>query len=159
MPVFTKPSWWVCCQKAIFCLFNLTTEASPIWSSSRVWQLNMLEFVFGWARSFFLENLPKNMWWCRGCLIKKKGFLQFSSCGPWIVFSHSNSPPHRALGQYRHTFSSRQVFNILSCLEPLNYCPDGGNGDLQCFNSFLTVTFYVVMLKNVQFFTIYGKAT
>ncbi len=28
-------------------------------------------------------------------------FLQFSSCGPWRVFSHSNSPPHRALGRYR----------------------------------------------------------
>ncbi len=29
-------------------------------------------------------------------------FLQFSSCGPWRVFSHSNSPSHHALGWYRH---------------------------------------------------------
>ncbi len=39
IPVFTKPILSVC----IF-LFHLTIEASPIWSSSRVWQLNMLEF-------------------------------------------------------------------------------------------------------------------
>ncbi len=43
-------------------------EASPIWGSSRVWQLNMLEFVFGWARIIFLETLPNNMWWCWCCL-------------------------------------------------------------------------------------------
>ncbi len=24
---------------------------------------------FGWARIIFLEDLPNNMWWCRGCLI------------------------------------------------------------------------------------------
>ncbi len=47
---------------------HLTIEASPIWSSSRVWQLNMLESVFGWARIIFLETLPNNMWWCWCCL-------------------------------------------------------------------------------------------
>ncbi len=45
--------------------------------------------------------------------------------------------------------SFRQIFNIFSWLEPLNYYPDGGNGDFQCFNSFLTATFYFVMLNNL----------
>ncbi len=76
-------------------------RSQSIWSSSRVWQLNMLEIVFGWARIIFLETLPNNTWWCRCCLtIYLKGFLtprrnyflQFSSCGPWRVFSHSNTP-------------------------------------------------------------------
>ncbi len=68
IPVCTKLIWWVCCQKAFF-QFHLTIEASAIWSSSRVWQLNLLEFVFGWVRTIFLETLPNNMWWYRGCLI------------------------------------------------------------------------------------------
>ncbi len=68
-------------------------------------------------------------------------FLKFSSCGPWRVFGHSNSPPHRALGRYRHTSSSRQIRNILCWLEILNYCPDGGNGNFHCSSSFLKVHF------------------
>ncbi len=55
--------------KKLFFQFHLTIEASAIWSSSRVWQLNLLEFVFGWVRTIFLETLPNNMWWYRGCLI------------------------------------------------------------------------------------------
>ncbi len=66
--------------------------------------------------------------------------LQFSSCGPWRVFGYSNSPPHRALGRYRHTSSFRQIHNILCWLEPLNYCPDGGNGNFHCSSSFLKAT-------------------
>ncbi len=30
-------------------------EASPIWSPSSVWQINMLEFVFGWD-NFLLQT-------------------------------------------------------------------------------------------------------
>ncbi len=75
--------------------------------------------------------------------------LQFYSCDAWRVFGHSNSPPQRALGRYRHTSSFRQIFNIFSWLEILYYYPDGGNGDFQCFNSFLTATFYFVMLNNL----------
>ncbi len=55
-----NPSW-VFAAKLIF-LFRLTIAASPIWSSSRVWQLNMLEIVFGWAKIIFPETLPNNMW-------------------------------------------------------------------------------------------------
>ncbi len=149
IPVFTKHILSVCCKKKLFFLFHLTMEASPIWSSSRVWQLNMLEFVIGWVRIIFLETLPNNMW-CRRCLtIFKKGFLtqrlnyfqQFSSCGPWRVFSHSNSPSRRALGRYRHTSSSWQIHNI-SCIimEILNYCPDDGNGNFHCSSSSLKAT-------------------
>ncbi len=67
-------------------------------------------------------------------------FLQFSSCGPWRIFSHSNSPPHHALRIYRHTSSSRQFCNIVCWLEILNYCPDGGNGNFHCSSSFLKAT-------------------
>ncbi len=54
--------------------------------------------------------------------------MQFSSCDPWRVFGYSNSPPQRALGRYRHASSFRQIFNIFSWLEPLNYYPDVGMG-------------------------------
>ncbi len=64
-------------------------------------------------------------------------FLQFSSCGPRRVFSHSNSPSHCALGLYRHTSSSRQIHNIFCWLEILNYSPGGGNGNFHCSSSFL----------------------
>ncbi len=67
-------------------------------------------------------------------------FLQFSRCGPWRVFSLSNSPSRRALAQYRHTSSSRQFRNILCWLEILNYCPAGGNGNFHCSSSFLKAT-------------------
>ncbi len=67
-------------------------------------------------------------------------FQQFSSCGPCRVFSHSNSPSHRALGQYWHTSSSRQFRNISCWLEILNYCPDCGNGNFHCSSSFLKAT-------------------
>ncbi len=143
-------------SKSYFFHFHLTIEASAIWSSSRVWQLNMLEFVFGWVRRIFLETLPNNMWWFRGCLIFF--FLGFwpqdstnlcNRCDRWRVFGYSNSPPKHSLGRYRHTSSFRQIFYIFSWLEPLNYYPDGGNGDFQCFNSFLTATFYFVMLNNL----------
>ncbi len=109
----------------------------------------MLEIIFGWARRIFLETLPNNMWWCRCCLTiffwvffptRLNYFLQFSSCGPWRVFGHSNSPSNRALGRYRHTSSSRQIRNILCWLEILNYCPDGGNGNFHCSSSFLKTT-------------------
>ncbi len=82
------------------------------------------------------------MWWYRGCFLTPRLnlSLQFSSCGPWRVFSHSNSPPHRVLGRYRHTSSSRQIHNIFYWLEILNYCPDGGNGNVHCSSSFLKAT-------------------
>ncbi len=67
--------------------------------------------------------------------------LQFSSCGPWRVFSHSNSPPHRALGRHRHTSSSRQIHYILCWLEILNYCCDGGNGYFHYSNLWSSIIF------------------
>ncbi len=63
-------------------------------------------------------------------------FLQFSSCGPWRAFRHSNSPSHHALGRYRYTSSSRQFRDILCWLEILNYCPEGGHGNCHCANSY-----------------------
>ncbi len=96
---------------------------------------------FWMSEENFLETLPNNMWWCRCCLTiifwflppRLNYFLKFSSCGPWRVFGHSNSPSHHALGRYRHTSSSRQIRNILCWLEILNYCPDGGNGNFLFF--------------------------
>ncbi len=85
-------------------------------------------------------------------------FLQFSSCGPWRVFGHSNSPSHHALGRYRHTSSSRQIRNILCRLEILNYCPDGGNGNFHCSSSFLKTTsliceahYLLLHIRNILF--------
>ncbi len=141
-----NPSWVFAAKKLIF-LFHLTIEASPIWSSSRVWLLNMLEIIFGWARRIFLESVPNNMWWCRCYLTPKRNLsLQFSSCGPCRVFSHSNSPPHRALGRYRHTSFSRQIHNIFCWLEILNYCPDGGNGNFHCSSSFLIYIYIYIYI-------------
>ncbi len=109
----------------------------------------MVEFVFGWARRIFLETLPNNMWWCRCCLthlflsfltLRLNYVLQFSSCDPRRVFGHSNSPPHRVLGWYRHTSSSRQFCNIFCWLEILNYCPDGGDGNFLCSSTFIKAT-------------------
>ncbi len=118
----------------------------------------MLEIVFGWVRIIFIETLPNTMWWCRCCLTifflgfltpRLNYFLQFSSCGPWIDFSHSNYP-HHALGRYRHTSSSRQFCNILCWLEILNYCPDGGNGNFHCSSSFLKVTIINYLLLHIR---------
>ncbi len=87
--------YWVFAAKKLFFLFHPIIEASPIWSSSHVWWLNMLEFVFGWARIIFFRTLPNNMWWWKSSLtIFLKGFLtqrlsyflQFSRCGSWRVF-------------------------------------------------------------------------
>ncbi len=89
------------------------------------------------------------MWWCRCCLTiffnvfltpRLNYFLQFSSCGPWRVFSHSNSDSHHALGWYRHITSSRHFRNIFCWLEILNYFPDGGNGNVHSSSSFLKAT-------------------
>ncbi len=44
IPVFTKP----------ISLVTTHHRSSPIWSSSRVWQLNMLEIVFWWKHFLFL---------------------------------------------------------------------------------------------------------
>ncbi len=97
------------------------------------------------------------MWWYRGCLIFF--FLGFwpqdstNLCNsPAVILGESwplKLSSQRALGRYRHASSFRQIFNIFSWLEPLNYYPDGGNGDFQCFNSFLTTTFYFVKLNNL----------
>ncbi len=77
---------------------------------------------------------------CKWQILKPNYLLQFSSCGPWRVFSHSHSPPHRALGRYRHVSSSRRIRIIFSWLEILNYCFDGGNGNFHCSSSFLKDT-------------------
>ncbi len=76
-------------------------------------------------------------------------FLQFSTCNLWRVFGHSNSPPHRALGWYKHTSFSRQICNVFSWLKSLNYYPDGGHGNFHCTSSILTATFYFVKLNYV----------
>ncbi len=82
-------------------------------------------------------------------------FLQFSSCGPWRVFTHSNSPPHRALGRYRHMSSSRQFCNILCWLEILDYYPDGGNGDIHSSSSYLKTTSLICEVQS--FFAVHLK--
>ncbi len=154
IPVCTKLIWWGCCQKAIFSVSSDNRSQCHL-NSSRVWQLNLLEFVFGWVRRIFLETLPNNMWWFNGCLMFI--FLGFwpqdstNLCNsPAVIVGESLATQTLLLSMhYRHTSSFRQIFNIFSWLEPLNYYPDGGNGDFQCFNSFLTATFYFGMPNNL----------
>ncbi len=83
-------------------------------------------------------------------------FLQFSSCGPWRVFSHSNSPSHCVLRRYRHTSSSRQFRNILCWLEILNYCSDGGNWVftslalfLKPLHKFVKLNYLLLHIRNI----------
>ncbi len=107
-------------------------------------------------------------WICRSLVLDERGsfflkssrttcVLRFSDptifCNfPTVIlgfFGHSNSPHRHPLGHYRHMSSSRQICNIFSWLEILNYCLDDGNLDFQCFSPFLTATFYFVKLKNL----------
>ncbi len=83
------------------------------------------------------DNNKKKVFWHRDYFQLFQLFSAILSCDPWRVFSHSNSPSHRALGRYRHTSSSRQFHKMLCWLENLNYCPDGGNGNFHCSSSFL----------------------
>ncbi len=109
----------------------------------------MLELFLVELGRIFLETLPNNIWWCRWCRCWCRCcltiyFKVFWPRDPTIfcyspVFSHSNYPSHRALGRYRHTFSSRQFRNIFCWLE-INYCPDGGNGNCHCSISFPKAT-------------------
>ncbi len=96
------------------------------------------------ARIIFLEILPNNTWWCRGCLtiFFKVVWPRDSTifCNSPAVILGEDRAPHRALGRYRHTSSSRQIHNIFCWLEIINYCPDGGNGEFHCSSSFLKAT-------------------
>ncbi len=106
---------------------------------------------------FFLETLPNNMRWCRCFLISFilrlfdpetplfSAILQLWSLESLWPLKPSSSP----LRQYRHISSSEHICNILFWLEILNYCPDGGNWNFQCFRYFLTATFYFVKLNNL----------
>jgi len=147
IPVSTKPIWWVCCQKAFFFVRfiwpqNLIPfEVSVVTDNWICWSL----FLNEW-RGFFLKPSQTcgdvGVVWFFFIFFYLFFFLtprlQFSICDPLRVFGHSNSPPHSALRQYRHTSSSLQIRNIFSWLELLNFCPDGGNGDFQFFSYFLT---------------------
>ncbi len=118
----------------------------------------MLEFVFEWARIIYFETLSNNMWWCRCCLIYIfLRFLQFSSCGPWRVFSHSNSPSHCASGWYKHTSSSRLFRNIFCWLEILHHCPDGRNGNFHCSSSFLKATSLICEAQSSIYMILFTK--
>ncbi len=100
---------------------------------------------FWMSEENFLETLLNNMWWCRGCLI----ILIFFRFWPqdslistilqlWSLESLISWPLKLTVHKDDiDATSSRQICNIFSWLEPLNYYPEGGNGDLQCFNYFL----------------------
>ncbi len=142
---------WFCDQWSIFhleCLLFLVSSDHRSQCHFKFQSCLIIGYV-GWARIIFLETLPNPpyMWWCRlifffkGFLTPRVNhFLQFSSCGPWSVFSHPNYPSHHALGRYRHTSSTRQFCIILCWSEILKYCPDGGNGNFHCSSSFIKAT-------------------
>ncbi len=119
---------------ALFPSIHIHTFEVPVVSDNWLcWSLFLDEL-----RSFFLKPSQTT---CDVWAVWQFFFQgQFSSCGPWRIFSHSKSPPHCALARYRHTSSCRQFRSILCWLEILNYCPDGGNGDFHCSSSFLKAT-------------------
>ncbi len=90
--------------KKQFFQFHLTIEASAIWSSSCVWQLNLLEFVFGWLRRIFLETLPNNICWCRQGRIK-------TALGPGAM-TYCRAPPITITIYCIYSFSFKQDFLI-----------------------------------------------
>ncbi len=65
IPVCTKLIWWGCCQKPFFSVSSDHRSQCHLKFQSCL----TTEFVFGWVRTIFLETLPNNMWWFRGCLI------------------------------------------------------------------------------------------
>ncbi len=115
--VFNKPILSVC-WKAIFLVTSdhrsqshlkfqscLTTE----YAEDCVWMK-----AFSFLSFFFLK--PTQTTCGVGAVWFYYIFLRFSdsetqlfsailSCDPWRVFRHSSSPPQRALGRYRHTYS------------------------------------------------------
>ncbi len=129
IPVFTKPILSVCCLKANFLVSSDHRSQSHLKFQSCL----ITEYA---GVSFFLKFLLLFDYF-------KKSFSDpetqlFSVILQLWYFSHSNSPPHRALGRYRHTSSSRQFCNIWCWLEILNYCPDCGF--FHCSSSFLKAT-------------------
>ncbi len=133
IPVFTKPILWVF-LKFQSCL--LTTEYAGIgfWQCAVYFfwnphqnNISVVDVGAVWTPfSFYRFYDPKT----------SNMFCQFSSCGPWRVFSHSNYSSRRALGWYWQMSSFRQFCNILCWLEFRNYCPDGGNFIFYCSSSF-----------------------
>ncbi len=109
----------------------------------------MLEFVLDELGEFFLKPSQTTcgdvgtVWQFFSNVFWPRDSTMFCN-SPAVVLeeslAHSNSPPHRALGWYRHTSSSRLFRNIFCWLEILNYCPDGGNGIFHCSSSFLKAT-------------------
>ncbi len=142
MPVFTKPILSVC-----FFLFDHIRQSHFKFQSCLITEYPAVCF---WiiCGDFFLQPSQTTcgdvgaVWqfFLRFYSPRLNYFLQFSSCGPWKVFSHLNYPSHRAIGRYRHESSSRQFRNILCWLEILNNCPDGGNRHFHCSRSFLKAT-------------------
>jgi len=114
VPVCTKHIWWVFCQKAL--LVSSDHRIRSFLKISRVWQLNMLEFVFGWS-------WPNNMWWCRffyyynNCLRLSDPKTQLISVILQLWSLKSLESPHRALGWiYNRMSFSRQIRSIFSWL-------------------------------------------
>ncbi len=148
LSVCTKPIWWVC-----YSFFFLVSSDHRIQCHLKFQSCLITEYAGDcfWMKPSRTTCGDVGDVWYFFRLSDSKTQLISAILQLWSLESLWlwNSPSQRALGRYRHTSSSRQICNIFSWLEPLNYYPDGGNRDFQCFNSFLTATFYFVMLNNL----------
>ncbi len=101
----------------------------------------MLETVSGWAR---------RTWWCRCCLVisfqvfwPRDSIISCSS--PAVVLEESLDTQTLLLTVHQDDIDTRplHIHNIFCWLEILNYCSDGGDGDVHCSSSFLKATLLI----------------
>ncbi len=127
IPVCTKLIWWGCCQKAhLLVSSDHRRQCHLKIQSCLITEYAGLCFWMSWDH--FSWNTPKQH------VVMLDNFLKVFWPRDSAIFCcvlqslwPSHSPPHRALGRYRHTSSYRQIFNIFTWLELLNHYPDGGN--------------------------------
>ncbi len=60
---------WYLIESMMPCIWTRCLGPLAEKQARNIKDLNLLEFVFGWARRILLETLLNNMWWCRGCVI------------------------------------------------------------------------------------------
>ncbi len=121
IPVCTKPIYDCLLLKSIFLVSSDHRSQSHLkfqsmsdnWICCSLFLDELWEFLLETLTIFFKDFWPRDS----TC----SAILQLWSLGESIATQ--NSPPHRALGRYRHTSSSRLFRYILCWLDILNYWP------------------------------------
>ncbi len=124
----------------------------------------MLEIVFDEWGEFFLKPSQTTcddvaVWQISSGFLTPRlnYFLQFSSCGPWGVFSYSNCPSHRALGRYRLslpgsfvTFYVDWKFLIIALMVEMGIFTTLALF-LKPLNSFVKLNYLLIYIRNIFF--------